>query len=218
MVSGDVIGVITVYVYVVILLFLSERVLKKYPLISRKFLHIMVGNIFFILPLFDHAWVMAFVAAAPFIFLTFLVSPHSPLKLVSSTSAAGHGMGLVYYAISWTILAYIFFDRPDVIAVGIVAMSYGDGFASLVGSSHGKRNYNICGDMKSVEGSLTMMVMTFIVSAVALAYYEVPISILVVGSVAALSAVVEALTPKGLDNLSVSLAAAFLYYMLTYGV
>ncbi|KAA0001630.1 MAG: phosphatidate cytidylyltransferase [Thermoplasmata archaeon] len=218
MVSGDIAGLITVYVYVIILLFLSEKVLKKYPLISRKFLHIMVGNIFFILPLFDHAWVMAFVAAAPFIVLTFLVSPHSPLKLVSGTSAAGHGMGLVYYAISWTILAYVFFDRPEVIAVGIVAMSYGDGFASLVGSRYGKRKYDICGDVKSVEGSLAMMVMTVIVSAVALIYYGAPISIPVIGIVAVASAVVEALTPMGLDNLSVSLSAAFLYYALTYGV
>ena len=80
MVLGDITGVIAVYVYVAILLLLSEKVLKSYPLISRKFLHIMVGNIFFILPLFEHAWVMSFVAAAPFIILTFLVSPYSPLK------------------------------------------------------------------------------------------------------------------------------------------
>lgn len=92
MISGDIIGVASVYVYVATLLFISEKVLNKYPAISRKFLHIMVGNAFFILPLFETRWVMAFIAAAPFIFLTFLISPYSPLKRVSETSAAGHGL------------------------------------------------------------------------------------------------------------------------------
>ena len=215
MVLGDITGVIAVYVYVAILLFLSEKVLKSYPLISRKFLHIMVGNIFFILPLFEHAWVMSFVAAAPFILLTFLVSPYSPLKIVSETSAAGHGMGLVYYAISWTVLAYAFFNRPEIIAVGIVAMSYGDGFASLIGTKFGKRKYNIFGDEKSIEGSISMFIITILVSLVALYYYDVGINIFVVVAISFVATLVEGLTPKGLDNLTVSFSAALLYYALS---
>lgn len=215
MVLGDITGVIAVYVYVAILLFLSEKVLKSYPLISRKFLHIMVGNIFFILPLFEHAWVMSFVAAAPFIILTFLVSPYSPLKIVSETSAAGHGMGLVYYAISWTILAYVFFNRPEIIAIGIVAMSYGDGFASLIGTKIGKRKYNIFGDEKSIEGSISMFIITILVSLVALYYYDVGINIFVIVAISFVATLVEGLTPKGLDNLTVSFSAALLYYALS---
>ena len=160
MLSGDVIGVISVYAYVAILLFVAEKVLQRYPLGSRKFLHIMVGNVFFILPLFETQWVMALVAAAPFIALTFLVSPYSPLKIVSHTSAAGHGLGLVYYAISWTTLAWIFFDRPEIIAIGIVAMSYGDGLASLAGIKFGLKQYNLSGDTKSYIGSFTMLLAT----------------------------------------------------------
>ena len=53
MTPDDILGVIFVYSYVAVLLLLSEKVLNKYPLFSRKFLHIMVGNVFFILPLFD---------------------------------------------------------------------------------------------------------------------------------------------------------------------
>jgi len=215
MVSGDITGVIAVYVYVAILLLLSEKVLKSRPLISRKFLHIMVGNIFFILPLFEHAWVMSFVAAAPFILLTFLVSPYSPLKIVSETSAAGHGMGLVYYAISWTVLAYVFFNRPEIIAVGIVAMSYGDGFASLIGTKFGKRKYNILGDEKSIEGSIGMFIITILVSLVALYYYGVGINVFVVVAISFVATLVEAITPKGLDNLTVSFSAALLYYAIS---
>lgn len=215
MISGDVTGVIAVYAYVAILLFLSEKVLKSHPLISRKFLHIMVGNIFFILPLFEHAWVMSFVAAAPFILLTFLVSPYSPLKIVSETSAAGHGMGLVYYSISWTVLAYAFFDRPEIIAIGIVAMSYGDGFASLIGTKLGERKYNILGDEKSIEGSIGMFVITLLVSLVALYYYGIRINVFVIVVISFVATLVEGITPKGLDNLTVSFSAALLYYAIS---
>ncbi|MGC9554817.1 MAG: diacylglycerol/polyprenol kinase family protein [Thermoplasmatota archaeon] len=219
MLSGDLLGVIAVYAYVAVLLFVSEKVLRRYPLGSRKFLHIMVGNVLFILPLFEQAWVMSLVAAAPFILLTFLVSPYSPLKIVSSTSAAGHGLGLVYYAISWTVLAWFFFDRLEVIAVGIVAMSYGDGLASLVGIKFGRRRYNICGDIKSVVGSLTMLLATMGVAAIALAYYHwfhgaaLP-PWYVLPAVAAVATLAEGITPRGLDNLATSFSAALLYIAL----
>lgn len=219
MLSGDLLGVIAVYAYVAVLLFVSEKVLRRYSLGSRKFLHIMVGNVLFILPLFETQWVMSLVAAAPFIILTFLVSPYSPLKIVSSTSAAGHGLGLVYYALSWTVLAWVFFDRPEIIAVGIVAMSYGDGLASLVGIKCGRRRYNVCGDVKSVIGSLTMLLGTVVVAAVALAYYywfygvDLP-PLYVLPAVAAVATLAEGITPKGLDNLATSFSAAGLYYAL----
>ncbi|OYT60285.1 phosphatidate cytidylyltransferase, partial [Euryarchaeota archaeon ex4484_178] len=111
--KSDVLGVILVYAYVAILLLISEKILKKYPLLSRKFLHIMVGNIIFLLPIFETRWAMAFIAAAPFILITFLLSPYSPLKIPSTASMAGHGLGLVYYSISWTLLAFLFFQRPE---------------------------------------------------------------------------------------------------------
>jgi len=171
----------------------------------------MVGNIFFMLPLFEHAWVMSFIAAAPFIILTFLFSPYSPLKTVATTSAAGHGLGLVYYSISWTILAYIFFDKPWVISIGIVAMSYGDGFASIIGNIYGRHTYKIFQDTKSIEGSIAMFVFTIVMGDVALAYYGQKINLPLIAGVALVATIVEAITPKGADNLTVSLASALLY-------
>jgi len=218
MISGDVTGLILVYSYVLVLLFISEKILAKYPLFSRKFLHIMVGNVFLLLPLFETRWVMAFLAAAPFIALTFLVSPYSLLKVVSGTSATGHGLGLVYYSISWTILAFIFFDTPEIIAIGIVAMSYGDGFASLIGTKYGKHGYKILGDYKTVEGSLTMFIVICIMGLVVLLYYHAPLNILLIIAIAVSAAFIEGITPKGLDNLTVSFLASFIYYgVIIYG-
>lgn len=209
------IGLALVYGYVILLLVISEKVLNKYPSFSRKFLHIMVGNILFILPLFTSRWVMALLAAAPFIIVTFLMSPSSPFKFKDRISTSGHGLGLVYYSISWAVLALIFFDQPWIIAVGIAAMSYGDGMAALIGKKYGKIKYNICGDDKSLEGSLTMFLVLTVTLWIVLTYYAVPAQPMVIASVALVATIFEGVTPKGLDNLTACFSAVFTYILLT---
>jgi dolichol kinase len=217
MIWNDVIGLVLVYTYVILLLIITEKVLHKYPTASRKVLHIMTGNIAFILPLFQTREVMAFLAAGPFILFTFLMSPHSPIKSIrGKTSAAGHSMGLVYYAITWTILAYVFFDHMEIIAIGIFAMSFGDGFASLLGTTFGKRKYNVVGDEKTYLGSFFMFVFTLIMMTVALIYFGVDVTItklLVLPFIALIAMLVEAITPKGLDNISVPFTTSILYWV-----
>ncbi len=220
--QGNLLGVAAVYIYVAVLLVFTEKFLsKRYPIASRKFLHIMTGNIAFILPLFETREIMAFVAAGPFILFTFLMSPYSPIKSMrGKTSEAGHGLGLMYYAITWTVLAYAFFDHREIIAMGILAMSYGDGLASLVGLRYGKQKYCVFKDMKSYVGSLAMFVFTFLFLIVALLFYTEPLTILVavyLVCMAGVATVVEGVTPFGLDNLSVPFVVALMYWFFLVG-
>ncbi|MFW5928537.1 MAG: diacylglycerol/polyprenol kinase family protein, partial [Thermoplasmatota archaeon] len=201
MLSGDILGVLAVYLYVFILLLLTEKILPDDEFLNRKILHLGVGNILFILPLFDSRFAMAGLAAAPFILITFLISPYSPLKTVSKTSSKGHRLGLVYYAISWTLLALLFFKDPVIIAVGIAAMSFGDGFASLVGVKYGKRNYKVSGDKKSIEGSTAMFIFTVLTIAISLIYYgELSFhNLIMIPIVGLIATLVEGTAPKGID-------------------
>ena len=215
--QSDLLGVLSVYVYVVILLLITEKIIsKKYPVMSRKILHIMVGNVAFLLPIFETGWIMAFVAAGPFIVFTYLMSSHTPIKSIKGkTSAAGHSMGLVYYSITWTILAYLFFDNMVVIAIGILAMSYGDGFASVIGSRFGLKKFNLFGDEKSYVGSFSMFIFTYFMMLVAILFYGIEFSytiLLFLGLIALIAAIIEGVTPKGLDNLFVPFVVAFLYW------
>ena len=220
MFQNDFVGIAFVYIYVILLLIFTEKILsKKYPRTSRKILHIMTGNIAFILPIFQTREMMVFLAAGPFILFTFLMSPYSPIKSVrGKTSEAGHGLGLVYYAIAWAVLAYIFFDTKEVIAIGILAMSYGDGLASLIGIKFGKKKYQIFEDVKSYIGSYAMFTFTFIMMIVALLFYgKLSLNyetLFLLLCIAGISAIVEGVTPRGLDNLSVPFVAAILYFLL----
>jgi phytol kinase len=224
MFQNDLVGLAFVYIYVIALLLFTEKVVsKRYPVAARKFLHIMTGNIAFILPLFQTRWIMAFLAAGPFIIFTFLMSPYSPVRsLRGKTSEAGHGLGLVYYAITWTVLAYVFFDHREIIAIGILAMSYGDGLASLIGTKYGRRKYTVLKETRSYVGSATMFLCTFLLLVVALVFYAAPMSdYLRVGvyllCIAGVCTVVEGVTPLGLDNLSVPFVAALMYWGLFVG-
>ena len=86
MFQSDIAGVAFVYLYVAVLLIFTEKILsKRYPMESRKILHIMTGNIAFILPIFQTREIMAFLAAGPFILFTFLMSPYSPLSRLRRT-------------------------------------------------------------------------------------------------------------------------------------
>ena len=181
----------------------------------------MTGNIAFILPLFETREIMAFLAAGPFILFTFLMSPYSPIKSMrGKTSEAGHGLGLVYYAITWTILAYVFFDHREIIAMGILAMSYGDGLASLIGIKYGKRKYTVFKDTKSYVGSLAMFLCTFLLLVVAIVFYTEPLTARAVAyllCMAGVATVVEGITPLGLDNLSVPFVTAVMYWFFLVG-
>jgi len=220
-INGDLTGLIIVYAYIIIILLISEKLLKNWPSFSRKFTHIMVGNILFLLPLFATNEVMALFTALPFVIVTFLMSEYSPLKISNKLSSAGHGLGLFYYAISWTVLAYFFFDYPYIIAVGIAAMSYGDGFASLIGQKFGKHKYTIFGDTKSFEGSLAMFLVLIAMLVVSLGFYTFIIgypphilNLFVIIAVSAVATIVEGISPKGLDNLTVCFVSVALYILL----
>ncbi len=212
---GDIVGTIIVYLYVASLLIVFESAPDEYSFFSRKMLHIMVGNIVFILPLFETRWAMVLLAALPFIFFTYLMSPKSPIDLENKVSLSGHGLGLVYYSISWTVLATLFFQRPEIIAVGIIAMSYGDGFASLLGKKFGKHKFPLPIDKKTVEGSLAMLFVIALIIPLVLFYFSaIPSNLLIVPIIILSATTIEIFSMKGLDNLLVPILTSIIYYIL----
>ena len=221
---GNIIALIIVYIYVAVIFLISEKLLKNRPSFARKFTHIMAGNIVFLLPLFtgDEAGIfMAIFTAFPIVIFAFLMTKYSPIKIKNTMTSSGHGLGLFYYAISWTVLAFLFYNQLYIVAVGIIAMSYGDGFASLIGQKFGKHKYTVFGDTKSFEGSLAMFLVLIAMLVVSLGYYTFIIgypphilNLSVIIAVSAVATITEAVSPKGLDNLTVCFVATALYILL----
>jgi phytol kinase len=213
------------YGYVLLMIFVSERlggVTNVSRKAARKFLHAMIGNLPFVIPFFE--WRLApFLVSAPFIAVTFVASPYSPfqdlrgrLRGLSDLTEEGHHLGLILYAVSYSLLALLFAPKPIVIAAGVLPMAYGDSAAALVGERYGRRLRLLGG--KSLVGSITMFSASFLSITVGLVFFSffypfrASEKIVHAVAVAVVVTLVECLSPKGFDNLTVPLlgAATFL--------
>ena len=229
MIFSDILALIVVYIYVAVIFVVAELVLKTRPEVSRKFLHIMVGNMIFAMPFFSDPWVMVWFLTLPITIALFFLTEYSPITIKNSVTESGHALGLFFYALIWTILIAVFAiiapaDDPKfyiwIVALAIVPMVYGDGFAALIGQKFGKLKYTVFGGQKSVEGSLTMFVITTVMSVfVWMVFASIgctmpEFNIVYVIVISAVATVCEALSYGGIDNLTVPAITAILYYLV----
>ena len=221
MIFTDIIVLILVYLYVIAIFILSEYVLNTRPEVSRKFLHIMVGNMIFAMPFFSEPWIMICFLTLPATIGTFLLTEYSPIKIENNVTESGHALGLFFYSAIWTILIIIFYNHLWIVALAIVPMVYGDGFAALIGQKFGKVKYTVFGGQKSLEGSLTMFVITTVMSVfvwmvfTTIGYNMPEFNLFAILGISAVATICEALSYGGIDNLTVPALTSVLYYLVT---
>ena len=188
----------------------------------------MIGNLPFVVPFFT-SHIYPFLVAAPFILLTFLSTPYSKVAIIrtklgglADMTEEGHPLGLVFYEVSYTFLAYFFSSRSYVIAAGILPMAYGDSAAAIIGEKYGRRRYKLVSD-KSVEGSIAMFLTSFVVFTLGLlcfsVLYSFSVSESIVGAfaVATVATLVESVSPMGFDNLTVPAVSVVAFLLATGG-
>ena len=197
--------------------------LKRYTSISseemRKFVHIGVSNWWFIQVNFFTTLGYALVGPIVFIVLNSLFTFLDWGKAIGLEDRK-RNYGLIYFPITLlllVILQYTDLLSPLACSIGVLIMGYGDGLAALIGSKWGKRKLPLRGSNKSVLGSLTMAVVTFLITFIGL----VSFTSMGFGSVLAVSLLlalvctfVEAYTPLALDNITVPLIASLLIEVL----
>jgi phytol kinase len=212
-------GLVASYILIFLIIGLST-VLQKNKVIgdegARKFIHIGVSNWWILAMIFfvdEHAVWYAVIAPFTFIVLNYL---SYRLNILKAMERGGKGnLGTVYFPISLLILVILTFgvtQNPWIGAVGILVMGYGDGLAAVIGTAYGKHKLAFG---KSIEGSLTMFIVSFIiVFGISLFLTSIISAVFIALGVAIVATVVELLTPKGLDNLSVPLSASLIFYLL----
>ena len=221
MIFSDIVALIIVYAYVAVIFAVAEKVLKTKPEVSRKFLHIMVGNMIFAMPFFSDPWVMVWFLTLPITVVLFFLTEYSPIKIDNSVTESGHALGLFFYAGIWTVLIAVFSNYLWIVALAIVPMVYGDGFAALIGQKFGRIKYKVFGGTKSLEGSLTMFVVTTVMSVfewmvfTTIGYPMPNFNLLAILGISAIATICEALSYGGIDNLTVPALTAILYYLVT---
>jgi dolichol kinase len=181
-----------------------------------------------ILALFD-TWQIGLIPFGTFIILNYVFYRRTTFQAMDTEDSTP---GTVYFAFSTTLLYALFWrtdgstDRAVVATGGVMAMTWGDALASIVGVRWGRRGYTMWGHRRTWKGSATMFLASFV--AILITLLVLPgsslspttkplvagtalLSTLVAAAVATLA---EAVAPAGTDNLSVPLLTAATLYLL----
>ncbi len=220
------IGLLASYLYAGGLLTFAEVLHRRFLVptdITRKIVHVAAGMWIFAVLWFFHSWQMGVIPFASFIGLNYFFYRVRFFKGIDSQDAS---LGTVYFAFSITILSLALWrpqgplDHGPAVVAGVMAMTWGDALAALIGKHYGAHRYTINGSTRSYEGSAVMFVVTALVIALTLTYLPGSslspyaelntAATIAVASLAgaAVGTIVEALSPHGTDNLSVPICVA----------
>jgi phytol kinase len=212
----------TVPVYVGSIVAIAE-LLHRYtdtnPERVRKVVHIGTGNVILLAWLLQlPAWVG--IISGVLAGIVTLISYRLPI-LPGVNSVGRKSLGTFFYAVSIGILTAIFWqlNLPHYAVIGILIMAWGDGLAAIIGQAYGKHPYQIIGNTKSWEGTLTMLVVSYVIVAIVLLTVQGNIwqTWLVGIPVAIAATAIESIAQWGLDNLTVPLISAALAFFFNQG-
>jgi phytol kinase len=193
-----------------------DRVAVEGSELVRKVVHIGTGNIVLL------AWWMkipGWIGVSAGVFFAIVTLAYYRFQLLPRIDNVGRkSYGTFFYAVSIAILVGYFWgvNRPEFGVLGILVMTWGDGLAGLVGKRFGRNRYHLWGMQKSWEGSVTMAIVATLVSALILStIVDSQVQLITIAfTVGILSAVLEAFSNLGIDNLTVPIFSATIAYTL----
>jgi len=222
---------------------LMQKKGKVSQIITRKFVHIFAGPIFVVTwMLFSGGVISHYIAAiVPLLFILQFVAIGTGMmkneSFVNSMSRTGEPRelleGTLYYAIVMLLMTFFWFYVPStgienanptaLLIIGCV--SGGDGLADIIGRKFGgEKRFGIRGSEKTIIGSIGMLVGSILVSSILVLIFSLEVQdinivtlILPIIVVSIVATVVEALSPKGIDNFTIFLAVVFVVLILELG-
>jgi phytol kinase len=231
--KSDWLALIISYVYVFAMIGVGEG-LRKWPgqakpgtystEFTRKLIHISVGMWAFGSVLLFENWYFAIVPPLSFVVLNYV---SYRLELFRSVETGEKGnLGTVYFPISFAIILCLFWNRPSLLVASLMPMTWGDALAAILGRRYGQRKYTVLGSTRSVEGSLAMFLFSWLSTFLALLLLPPLGGVLSLSKgwqtslfyslvVAVFATLIEALSPWHVDNLTVPLLSAVLFYLIT---
>ncbi|HKJ69421.1 MAG TPA: DUF92 domain-containing protein [bacterium] len=193
---------------------------------TRKIVHVLVGVLIF--------WArFLFETPLPPIVLATIFTILNALALKTSMFQGMHGttrltLGTTFYPLSFLILVVIFWYRdPVILLLSFTILAIGDPLAAQVGETVAHpRRFTLWKDTKSLQGSLTLGVASFVITTAGLygfgrlpAIVPPPVHFIFLTGVAValVSMVAEAISRAGSDNLTLPLSAAFTMDITLHG-
>ena len=208
---NNLIGLLISLVYIIGVLGIAEILRRAFGYggeFTRKFVHVGVGMLIWLVPfLFDSPW--PFVVAALAFAVIDLLDWHYGIFTFMATADRAN-LGTVYFPIAAAIVALVFWDQPPLMVAALMPLTWGDGLASVVGRHYGTKKYKVFSQQRSLQGSVTFLVAGGFFTWLALWIMPgspqlTPIEAILPSLVTIVAATLtEAISPWGLDNLVVT--------------
>lgn len=212
------VGIAAIWVlFILLIAWVVNRFANGEAEIVRKIVHIGTGNVILLAWWLDIPPSVGITASILASAIT-LLSYRFPI-LPGINSVGRQSLGTFFYSLSIGILIawFWYLQQPQYAVLGILVMTWGDGLAALIGQRFGKHKYKVFGAEKSWQGSLTMMLVSYLVSSLILigtqgnSWQNWAISLLV----ALIATALEAFSFLGIDNLTVPLGSAAVAFFLS---
>jgi phytol kinase len=235
--TGDSIGFVILVLYYVVFLAIIPVVLKVRvdapPEIVRKFQHVAYAlSIFLLLDLFS-SWYIAIGAASalvvvayPVLYLTEKTALYKRLLVERRSERGELRRQLLLVQLSFAILILIFWGVLGthwqyLAGVAVMGWGFGDAAAALVGKALGRRRiiHSMVEGAKTREGTLAMIICAGTALFLSLIFYGgLPwhTSLVLALIVAPVCGIVELFSRRGVDTITVPLAAGALLLPLIY--
>jgi phytol kinase len=240
-VLNDVIIFFIALLYAVLVLVIGDlgrRRLKLGSDFTRKIIHLFAGGAIWTVPFYTHAWVAVLVAVT-FVVMLGLSTQERFGRFFSAMARPedleyGSVRGPFWYAVSITLLTAIFTFAPYeeyyfLAAAGIHIMMLGDGMSAPIGIKYGKNHtITIFGSKRSLQGCAALFFFGLIGAMVAILFFGVynygtlapggqilwSYVLTLALSGAAGATLIELVSPKGTDNVTVPFGSTVVMYLV----
>jgi len=208
-------GYILIFLYIFLLIFILGRFLKEKFNVetSRKIIHIMLFGVWVLIDIFLKDTVHQIVIPLVFLVLNSLSYKFNIYKSIERTD--DNHLGTVYFAIVISIvmgLSYFFPHFYYHSGIAIACLTFGDGFAALVGYNINSTKIH---NNKSIAGFIACIVSTICILLIYKKIYYPQLTIVTVLVLAILSALLE-MVDYGLDNFSITFGTFVVSFLLEF--
>ncbi len=182
---------------------------------SRKFVHVSAGVLASFTPSFFSVPFLPILLAILFIMVNSFALRRGLLPGIHTIGRRSYGT--VYFPIAFLFLVVVFWYRePAIISLSLLVLAFADAGAAIVGESlRSPAVYRLTSDQKSIEGSIAMAIISFVIILTGLLLLmdmkQIPMAYVVAcaGVTAVLATACEAISSRGLDNVTIPLSTAF---------
>lgn len=209
----NIVGILLSYVFVAIIIIAAKFFEKAGKEASRKFIHIMLCNWWFLAMYFFDNVILASIVPLSFVIINYISYKKNLISVMEREEQEKDGLGTVYYALSLFLLSIFTFGiikKPEIGLCSILIMGYGDGLAAIIGRSVKSMPYKIGKTKKTLAGSATMIFISFVITAIFLCSVNAEFWMLKSILVAISVTILEAVSIKGTDNITVPIFVCLL--------